>query len=243
MQRLRVTCAGSDVGLRWVLKLTDVSNTHQLVLTFGYSLATGKSIRLSPPREWCRQNEIYGCGVNIMLKTLDEQGGPAVVHLEREACSLALESLSRIRIAAKSKTLQFQSSYRGNAYQTDRIVQSCFSASFTAVGAKGVLTCVRRRNLTHDKVHGIALAIVQLLCAETVSRAFGPISQLLHRDTAGFLWRHQRAHLETLPHMSRAIGDTEDEFQAALVTYTKAGNKTAAMRRLWNAAYETGKSA
>ncbi|KAJ6603473.1 hypothetical protein DFH09DRAFT_1068633 [Mycena vulgaris] len=29
--------------------------------------------------------------------------------------------------------------------------------------------------------------------------AFGPISQLLHRDTAGFLWRHQRAHLETLP--------------------------------------------
>jgi hypothetical protein len=28
----------------------------------------------------------------------------------------------------------------------------------------------------------------------------------------------------------RAIGDTEDEFQAALATYTKAGNKTAAMR-------------
>ncbi|KAJ7499302.1 hypothetical protein FB451DRAFT_1204956 [Mycena latifolia] len=41
----------------------------------------------------------------------------------------------------------------------------------------------------------------------------------------------------------RAIGDTEDEFQAALATYTKAGNKTAAMRRLWNAAYEMGKSA
>ncbi|KAJ7118364.1 hypothetical protein C8R44DRAFT_790630 [Mycena epipterygia] len=42
---------------------------------------------------------------------------------------------------------------------------------------------------------------------------------------------------------NRAIGDTEDEFQAALATYTKAGNKTAAMRRLWNAAYERGKSA
>ncbi|KAJ7499311.1 hypothetical protein FB451DRAFT_1358540 [Mycena latifolia] len=42
---------------------------------------------------------------------------------------------------------------------------------------------------------------------------------------------------------NRAIGDTEDEFQAALVTYTKAGNKTAAMRRLWNAAYEMGRSA
>ncbi|KAJ7312334.1 hypothetical protein DFH08DRAFT_1044856 [Mycena albidolilacea] len=40
----------------------------------------------------------------------------------------------------------------------------------------------------------------------------------------------------------RAIGDTEDEFQAALATYTKAGNKTAAMRRLWNAAYEKGNS-
>ncbi|KAJ7485900.1 hypothetical protein FB451DRAFT_1392620 [Mycena latifolia] len=34
----------------------------------------------------------------------------------------------------------------------------------------------------------------------------------------------------------RAIGDTEDEFQAVLATYTKAGNKTIAMRRLWNAA-------
>ncbi|KAJ6595351.1 hypothetical protein B0H10DRAFT_2090149, partial [Mycena sp. CBHHK59/15] len=42
---------------------------------------------------------------------------------------------------------------------------------------------------------------------------------------------------------NRATGDTENEFQAALVTYTKAGNKTAAMRRLWNAAYEMGKSA
>ncbi|KAJ7331500.1 hypothetical protein DFH08DRAFT_966488 [Mycena albidolilacea] len=42
---------------------------------------------------------------------------------------------------------------------------------------------------------------------------------------------------------SRAIGDTENEFQAALATYTKAGNKTAAMRRLWNAAYEIGKMA
>ncbi|KAJ7354061.1 hypothetical protein DFH08DRAFT_984306 [Mycena albidolilacea] len=41
----------------------------------------------------------------------------------------------------------------------------------------------------------------------------------------------------------RAIDDTEDEFQAALATYTKAGNKTAAMRRLWNAAYEKGKMA
>ena len=39
---------------------------------------------------------------------------------------------------------------------------------------------------------------------------------------------------------SRAIGDTENEFQAALATYTKAGNKTAAMRRLWNAAYMMG---
>ncbi|KAJ7923982.1 hypothetical protein B0H13DRAFT_1979145 [Mycena leptocephala] len=42
---------------------------------------------------------------------------------------------------------------------------------------------------------------------------------------------------------NRAIGDTENEFQAALVTYTKAGNKTAAMRRLWNAAYEMGRLA
>ncbi|KAJ7835933.1 hypothetical protein B0H14DRAFT_2589981 [Mycena olivaceomarginata] len=41
----------------------------------------------------------------------------------------------------------------------------------------------------------------------------------------------------------RAIDDTEDEFRAALATYTKAGNKTAAMRRLWNAAYEKGKMA
>ncbi|KAF8190306.1 hypothetical protein K438DRAFT_1971184 [Mycena galopus ATCC 62051] len=41
----------------------------------------------------------------------------------------------------------------------------------------------------------------------------------------------------------RAIGDTEDEFQAALATYTKAGNKTIAMRRLWNAAYEIGRGA
>jgi hypothetical protein len=41
----------------------------------------------------------------------------------------------------------------------------------------------------------------------------------------------------------RAIGNTEDEFQAALATYTKAGNKTAAMWRLWNAAYEKGNSA
>ncbi|KAJ7916847.1 hypothetical protein B0H13DRAFT_1996694 [Mycena leptocephala] len=39
---------------------------------------------------------------------------------------------------------------------------------------------------------------------------------------------------------NRAIDDTEDEFQAALATYTKAGNKTAAMRRLWNAAYGIG---
>lgn len=42
---------------------------------------------------------------------------------------------------------------------------------------------------------------------------------------------------------NRAIGDTENEFQAALATYTKAGNKTAAMRRLWNAAYEIGRLA
>ncbi|KAJ7119897.1 hypothetical protein C8R43DRAFT_959968 [Mycena crocata] len=42
---------------------------------------------------------------------------------------------------------------------------------------------------------------------------------------------------------NRAIGGTEDEFQAALVTYTKAGNKTMAMRRLWNAAYEMGRAA
>ncbi|KAJ7662990.1 hypothetical protein B0H14DRAFT_3539961 [Mycena olivaceomarginata] len=42
---------------------------------------------------------------------------------------------------------------------------------------------------------------------------------------------------------NRATGDTEDEFQAALVTYTKAGNKTAAMWRLWNTVYEMGKSA
>ncbi|KAJ7915984.1 hypothetical protein B0H13DRAFT_1999042 [Mycena leptocephala] len=42
---------------------------------------------------------------------------------------------------------------------------------------------------------------------------------------------------------NRAIGDTENEFQAALATYTKAGNKTAAMRRLWNAAYEMGRLA
>ncbi|KAK7057991.1 hypothetical protein R3P38DRAFT_1191103 [Favolaschia claudopus] len=41
----------------------------------------------------------------------------------------------------------------------------------------------------------------------------------------------------------RAIGNTEDEFQAALATYSKAGNKTVAMRRLWNAAYEMGYSA
>lgn len=40
---------------------------------------------------------------------------------------------------------------------------------------------------------------------------------------------------------NRAIGDTEDEFQVALATYTKAGNKTAAMRRLWNVAYEMGR--
>ncbi|KAJ7803808.1 hypothetical protein B0H14DRAFT_2613014 [Mycena olivaceomarginata] len=40
-----------------------------------------------------------------------------------------------------------------------------------------------------------------------------------------------------------ATGGTEDEFQAALVTYTKAGNKMAAMRRLWNTAYKMGKSA
>ncbi|KAJ7337664.1 hypothetical protein DFH08DRAFT_812984 [Mycena albidolilacea] len=39
---------------------------------------------------------------------------------------------------------------------------------------------------------------------------------------------------------NRAIGDTEDKFQAALATYTKAGNKTAAMQRLWNAAYGIG---
>ncbi|KAJ7826716.1 hypothetical protein B0H14DRAFT_2816873 [Mycena olivaceomarginata] len=41
----------------------------------------------------------------------------------------------------------------------------------------------------------------------------------------------------------RAIGNTEDEFQAALATYIKAGNKTAAMKRLWNAAYEKENSA
>ncbi|KAJ7441817.1 hypothetical protein B0H11DRAFT_501201 [Mycena galericulata] len=40
---------------------------------------------------------------------------------------------------------------------------------------------------------------------------------------------------------NRATGDTETEFQAALATYTKAGNKTAAMRRLWNTAYEIGR--
>jgi hypothetical protein len=39
---------------------------------------------------------------------------------------------------------------------------------------------------------------------------------------------------------NQAIGDTEDEFQAALATYTKAGNKTAVMRRQWNAAYGIG---
>ncbi|KAJ7204832.1 hypothetical protein GGX14DRAFT_646509 [Mycena pura] len=42
---------------------------------------------------------------------------------------------------------------------------------------------------------------------------------------------------------NRAIGDTEDVFQAALAIYTKAGNKTTAMRRLWNAAYEMGNTA
>ncbi|KAJ6542554.1 hypothetical protein B0H19DRAFT_1267801 [Mycena capillaripes] len=42
---------------------------------------------------------------------------------------------------------------------------------------------------------------------------------------------------------NRAIGDTENKFQATLATYTKAGNKTAAMRRLWNAAYEIGRLA
>ncbi|KAJ7936505.1 hypothetical protein B0H13DRAFT_1946481 [Mycena leptocephala] len=42
---------------------------------------------------------------------------------------------------------------------------------------------------------------------------------------------------------NRAISNTENEFQAALATYTKAGNKTAAMRRLWNAAYEIGRLA
>ncbi|KAJ7429637.1 hypothetical protein B0H11DRAFT_2142369 [Mycena galericulata] len=40
---------------------------------------------------------------------------------------------------------------------------------------------------------------------------------------------------------NRATGDTETEFQAALATYTKAGNKTATMRRLWNTAYEIGR--
>ncbi|KAJ7163437.1 hypothetical protein C8R43DRAFT_946879 [Mycena crocata] len=39
------------------------------------------------------------------------------------------------------------------------------------------------------------------------------------------------------------ISGTEDEFQATLVTYTKAGNKTMAMRGLWNAAYEMGRAA
>jgi hypothetical protein len=34
---------------------------------------------------------------------------------------------------------------------------------------------------------------------------------------------------------NRAITNTEDKFQAALATYTKAGNKTAVMWRLWNA--------
>jgi len=42
---------------------------------------------------------------------------------------------------------------------------------------------------------------------------------------------------------NRATGNTEDDFQAALATYTRAGNKTAAMRRLWNAAYEMGRLA
>ncbi|KAJ7259393.1 hypothetical protein C8J57DRAFT_1233744 [Mycena rebaudengoi] len=37
--------------------------------------------------------------------------------------------------------------------------------------------------------------------------------------------------------------NTEDAFQAALATYTKAGNKTATMRRLWNNAYEIAKMA
>ncbi|KAJ7489509.1 hypothetical protein FB451DRAFT_1167176 [Mycena latifolia] len=48
---------------------------------------------------------------------------------------------------------------------------------------------------------------------------------------------------KTMSAKKRAIGDTEDEFQAALATYTKAGNKTIAMRRLWNAAYEIGRAA
>ncbi|KAJ7513163.1 hypothetical protein B0H11DRAFT_2182398 [Mycena galericulata] len=48
---------------------------------------------------------------------------------------------------------------------------------------------------------------------------------------------------KTMSVKNRAIGNTEDEFQAALATYTKAGNKTAAMRRLWNAAYEIGRLA
>ncbi|KAJ7171097.1 hypothetical protein C8R46DRAFT_1087641 [Mycena filopes] len=40
---------------------------------------------------------------------------------------------------------------------------------------------------------------------------------------------------------NRAIRGTEDEFQAALKAYTTMGNKTAAMRRLWNTAYEMGR--
>ncbi|KAJ7480987.1 hypothetical protein FB451DRAFT_1365282 [Mycena latifolia] len=39
-------------------------------------------------------------------------------------------------------------------------------------------------------------------CAEAVSRVFGPISQLFHRDTAGFIWRHPRAHPEHYPTVS-----------------------------------------
>ncbi|KAJ7719363.1 hypothetical protein B0H14DRAFT_3629234 [Mycena olivaceomarginata] len=53
----------------------------------------------------------------------------------------------------------------------------------------------------------------------------------------------RRKNTKTMSANRRAIDDTEDEFQAALATYTKVGNKTAAMRRLWNAAYEKGKMA
>ncbi|KAJ7681179.1 hypothetical protein B0H17DRAFT_1138615 [Mycena rosella] len=48
------------------------------------------------------------------------------------------------------------------------------------------------------------------------------------------------------PGPTTSYGDwsnTEEAFQDALATYTKAGNKTAAMRRLWNTAYKIGRAA
>jgi len=39
------------------------------------------------------------------------------------------------------------------------------------------------------------------------------------------------------------FGNTEEDFEAAFAQYTKAGNKTKAMRRFWNTAFELGKTA